>query len=354
MIIAYMMRTATGLNIVYQSLLAAMLAASLAACGGSSGPSATAGSGTSSATGSSGGGSSGGGSSGGTVIFQQPQEAGIGGHLFVPLAADGVPLPAGEFGLVSWQADPSTSNGLLVPVNWDASAETGFAPSAPLTTTQLGYTTAAGTSTAQMDGNTVGAYLNSQNLPSAPTGQKMMITPQYIFASGTEPTPFANSGSILSSSMDLQVPVAVGTDTYVAADFLFVGPDGVRISYAVKLFGNGDTHPQFGTGYNEPSNAYTIASPLGIDQQFVTAAPGSATMAADPWIGWQHFAWSISQSQFVAALTYLMTQYPGKVTSADPAAYVLSEMHLNAEFHFQPAPAELGWSMTGWTVSAAE
>jgi hypothetical protein len=154
--------------------------------------------------------------------------------------------------------------------------------------------------------------------------------------------------------MDLQIPVAVGTDTYVAADFLFEGPDGVRISFGVKLFSNGETHPQLGTGYDVPSNSYMIDPPLGTDQQFVTAAQGSATTAGAPWLGWQHFAWSINQRQFAAALTYLMAQFPGKVASNDPAAYVLAELHLNAEFHFQPEPAELGWSMRGWTVSVAD
>jgi hypothetical protein len=366
-----------GLRNLGQRLFAATLAVALVSCGGSGSPSSTAGTDSTSTSGATGGGTSGGGTSGGgtsgggtsgggtsgggtsgggtsgTVIFQQPQESGINGHLFVPLAAKAENLPVGEFGLILWQPDPSTSNGQLVPVTWEASSATGFAPSPPLTTTQLGFTSSAGTSTAQMDGDTVGAYLNSQNLPSSPTGQKMMITPQYVFASGTEPTPFANAGSILSSSMDLQVPVAVGTDTYVVADFLFEGPDGVRISVGVKLFGNGDAHPQVGTGYDAPSNSYMIDPPLGTDQQFVTVAPGSATTAGNPWIGWQHFAWSISQTQFVAALTYLAAQYPGKVPSTDPTDYVLAELHLNAELKFQPAPAELGWSMRGWSVSAA-
>jgi hypothetical protein len=61
----------------------------------------------------------------------------------------------------------------------------------------------------------------------------------------------------------------------------------------------------------------------------------------------------VSQAQFVAAINYLIAQYPGKVTTTDPTEYVLAEVHLNAEFHFQPDAAELGWSMTGWTVSIA-
>jgi hypothetical protein len=93
-----------------------------------------------------------------------------------------------------------------------------------------------------------------------------------------------------------------------------------------------------------------LNSPLGLDQTFVTQVQGSASWTGVPWLGWQHFEWSISQAQFVAALNYLVAQYPGKVQSTDPTQYILAEVHLNAEFHFQPAPAELGWSMRGWKV----
>jgi hypothetical protein len=75
-----------------------------------------------------------------------------------------------------------------------------------------------------------------------------------------------------------------------------------------------------------------------------TQAQGSASWTGVPWVGWQHYEWSISQTQCVAALNYLVAQFPGKVQSTDPIQYVLAEVHLNPEFHFQPAPAELGWS----------
>jgi len=154
--------------------------------------------------------------------------------------------------------------------------------------------------------------------------------------------------------MDLQIPTAVGADTYVVADLLFVGPNGVRISYGVEIFHNGAAHPTAATGYDAPSNSYMLNSPLGIDQRFVTQVQGSASWTGAPWLGWQTFEWSISQAQFIAALNYLVAEWPGKVQSADPTQYALAEVHLNAEFHFQPAPAQLGWSMRGWKVWTAE
>jgi hypothetical protein len=350
-----------------QGLVVLTLTATLAGCGDSSGTGSAAGTASTSAPvvipsvpvtppNSSGSGSSGssgtgtsGGSSSATILFEQPLESGIAGHLFVPPATH-TPPPTGVFELILWQPNPTSPDGQLVPTEWDASSQTGFIQSSPLSVTQLGFQNKVGTSTAQMDGDTVGAYLNSDDLPSSPAGQKMMITPQFSFLPGSEPVPFSSSNSSLSASMDLQVPTAVGDDTYILADFLFVDPNGVRISYGVKLFTNGTTHSLVGSSYNVDGNSYQLNSPLGVDQQFVTKAPDSPSTAGAPWLGWQHFEWSINQSQFVAALNYLVTQFPGKVQLTDPTQYVLAEVHLNAEFHFQPAPAELGWSMREWKI----
>jgi hypothetical protein len=319
------------------------LTSALTGCGGSGGGSSAA-SGTTSSSGSGSSGSSG----TTTTLFEQPQESGISGHLVVPLA-NHTPAPTGVFELVLWQPNPFVSDGELVPTTWDAGAQTGFVPSSP-STMQLGFQNQNGTTTAQMDGDTVGAYLNSADLPGSPDGQKMMITPQFIFQQGSEPVPFASSTSTLNAEMDLQVPTATGSDTYVVADLLFKDPNGVRVSFGVKIFANGVTQPVVGTGYDEPSSSYMLNSPLGIDQRFVTAASGSGSATGSPWVGWQHFEWSITQAQFAAGLNYLVSQFPGKVQSTDPTQYVLAEVHLNAEFHFQPAAAELGWSMSGWKV----
>jgi hypothetical protein len=228
---------------------------------------------------------------------------------------------------------------------------TGFAPVAsPLSTAELGFLNAPSSSTAQMFGDTVGAYLNSADLPGAPVGQKMMITPQFIFTPGTEPVPFALSGTSLSGALDLQVPTAVGSDTYVLADYLFIGPNGVRLSYGVKIFANDSPDPVVGAGYASDSNTYQLNTPLGSDQRFITPGSDSALSTENTWVGWQHFDWSISRAQFVAGLTFLMTAYPGVLQTADPTQYSLSEVHLNAEFHFQPDPASLGWSMRNWSV----
>jgi hypothetical protein len=286
-----------------------------------------------------------------TILFEQPQESAIAGHFVVPPATHTAP-PKGTFSLVLWQSNRFQPNGQLVLTGWDAGSQTGFTPSDALTA-QLGFQNNVGTSTAQMEADTVGAYINSQDLPPSTTDQKMMITPQFIFSSGSQPMPFASPQASVHGSMDLQVPTAAGSDAYVVADLLFEGPNGVRVSFGIAIFHNGGAHPVVGSGYDTPSNTYMLNSPLGVDQRFVTQASGSAAATGTPWSGWRHFEWSISEAQFVSGLQYLTTAFPGKVTLTDPVQYVLAEVHLNAEFHTQGKPAELGWSMRGLTVWTA-
>ena len=68
---------------------------------------------------------------------QQPQEGGIAGQFFVPLATH-TPPQTGMFELILWQPSPDTADGELVPTTWDAGSETGFTPTSPITA-QLGF-----------------------------------------------------------------------------------------------------------------------------------------------------------------------------------------------------------------------
>jgi hypothetical protein len=284
-----------------------------------------------------------------TELFEQPLESDIAGHFFVAHVTK-AGMPTGVFDLVALQPNPHSSTGQLVATSWDAGSKTGFVPTSP-STAQLGFRNQTGSSTAQMEGDTVGAYINSADLPTTLSNQLMMISPQYIFPSGVTPVPFASSTSVLNGELDLQVPTAVGKDTYVSADLVFLTASGVRISYSVELFHNGIVHSlPLSTTYDKAEDVYILEAPLAADQQFLTLAQGSVSVTGTPWIGWRHFQWTIDQTQFVGALKYLAAKYPGKITSTDPTQYVLSEVHLNAEFHYSPTPAELGWSMQGLNI----
>jgi hypothetical protein len=287
-----------------------------------------------------------------TVLIEQPTVSGIAKNIFVAHVAKSG-MPTGSFDLVVEQPDPFTSTGNLVTTTWDAGSQTGFTPTSPATA-QLGFRNLSGTSTAQMEGDVVGAYLNSKDLPTELTYQKMMTAPQYTFPSGTEPMPFESSTALLSAEMDLQIPVATGSDTYIDADFLFIGPNGLRVTYGVKLFNNGARGALFGVLYDTPDNVFIINCPLETNTQFLTKASTSGSSTGTPWLGWKHFQWSINQAQFVAGLKQLAAKFPAQVKSTDPNQYVFSQFHLNAEFHYSPAPAELGWSMRGLNVSLTD
>jgi hypothetical protein len=287
-------------------------------------------------------------------LFAQPLESGIAGNMFVAHVTK-AGMPKGTFDLVLLQPNPATSTGYLVPTSWDAGAKTGFVPTSP-SIAQLGFRNQVGTSTAQMEGNTVGAYINSQDLPTTLSNQLMMISPQYIFPSGSTPVPFASSGSVLNGELDLQVPTAVGKKTYVAADLSFLDANGVRISYSVVLFHNGINAGSLpiSTNFNAAEHIYILDAPLRAGQQYISLVNGSASATGAPWVGFRHFQWTINQAQFVAALKYLETKFPGKITSTDPTQYQLVEVHLNAEMNYSPAPAELGWSMSGLKLWVSE
>jgi hypothetical protein len=337
------MREAGGQKMLKQGLTILVLSAVAAGCNGSGSTTSASSSPSGSVAPTSSGSSSSSGGTSTTMLFEQPQEGGIASHFVVPLASHTAP-PEGVFALVLWQANPFTSNGQLVATGWDAGSQTGFIPASAITA-QLGFQNQTGTSTAQMEDDTVGAYINSQDLPQSSADQKMMVTPQFIFAPGSQPVPFASPQTSLSGSMDLQIPTAVGSNVYVVADLLFKDVSGVRISYGIKVFSNGAANPVVGSGYDAPSGTYMLNSPLGVDQRYVTQAADSASATGTPWTGWRHFEWSISEAQFVSALEYLTAQFPAAVKSTDPAQYVLAEVHLNAEFHDRGKPAALGWSM---------
>jgi hypothetical protein len=281
------------------------------------------------------------------ILFEQPLESGITNNIYVAHADTGG-LPKGSWDLVALQKDPFTPTGILVTTPWDAGSQTGFTPTSP-GTAQLGFRNVAGTSTAQMEGDTVGVYINSQDLPTKLHNQLMMISPQYQWPDGAAPVVFASSKAVLHTAFDLQVPTAAGDNTYINVDLLFVDSRGTRVSVGTKIFDNGAKKAVVGTHYNVPENVYIFNSPL-VTGEFETVATESMLTTGVPWAGYRHVHFSIDQAQLTEALKYLMSVYPGKIQSSNPTDYVLGEVHLNAEFTYSPAPAELGWSMKNMKV----
>src|SRR5450755_764973 len=185
------------------------------------------------------------------VLFEQPLLDGVDGNFIVP-RADHRPPPPGAFHMILWQPNPNRADGKAVPVTWNAGDRTGFYPAAPVDKHQAGFRDAAGTSTVQIAGDTVGAYINSADLPAGSHKDKMMMTPEISVAPPAQVRPFAQTGRVIFVSLELQVPTAIdahreGSATYITADLNFADRTrGTKISYGCNLFFNG--HPNRKSG----------------------------------------------------------------------------------------------------------
>jgi hypothetical protein len=298
--------------------------------------------------------------SGPRIIFEQPVLGGIAGNFHVPPAEHKYPVDQ-LFNLVLWQPNPTRSDGALVPTNWKAGGMTGFYPAAPLAEHQAAFRDAAGASTVQIDGGTVGVYLNSRDLPNGSPGNKMMITPAFRPPKEQRLYLFAEPGLAVANSLELQVPSArdlnqPGNFTYVVAIFVFEDRQTrAQISYEADLFHHSTrpTLPQMPEllhknevgAYDEPSHSFQVHNPAIPGSRIITILAGSTQSQTQPWRGWRPFNFAITRTNFKAALGALKEKAPAFKGSEDPADYALSEWHLNAELKFGSGPAELGWSM---------
>jgi hypothetical protein len=182
-------------------------------------------------------------------------------------------------------------------------------------------------------------------------GYKMMVTPEIRFSRKQDIRPFADPRGGLEVSFDLQVPVVddqkkAGSHSYVNPCLVFVDPKTkLKFSYIVVAFSYGYRIVKENIAFDEPSNSWMLHTYMAPGQQWVTLRPGSAEFSAQPWKGWKRYAYVITTANAQSALNAFKTQRPEIPCSTNPADYVLQSFHLNAEFNFRTARAELGWSM---------
>ena len=286
------------------------------------------------------------------VLFEQPSLDGVEGNFIVP-PAEHRPPTTGVFHMILWQPNPNRSDGMLVPTDWKAGDKTGFYPTPPVDKHQAGYRNAPGVSTVQIDGDTVGAYINSADLPEGSHKYKMMMTPEMSVAPPAQVHPFARAGRAILVSLELQVPTAVdahneGSATYVSADLMFIDRSrGTKISYGCNLLFNGHAHREPGghIKLDEDSQNMMINSVVGLDNAWLSTEPGSAASQSAPWRGWKTFRFTITEKNFIEALNAFNQRDASTKASVNPADYAFAKFHLNAELHFRTSAAELGWSM---------
>jgi len=293
-----------------------------------------------------------------TIIFQQPVLDGVAGNFHVPKAERGE-YSKERFNMLLWQANPGRPDGLLIPSHRSVADKTGFQPSNPLEKYQAAFRDSDDTTTVQIEGDTVGVYLNSKDLPTQSMEDKLMITPEIRLSKEQQFRPFEKPGMALVNSFELQIPVAQDMDrkgnfTYATADFTFLDlKNDTKISYGVHIFHHSTrpkrnierlTEKEVG-GFDAPSHAYQVGNPIIAGSRVVTVLNGSAQYQEEPWTGWRVFKFAITRNDFETALKSLKEQNPSYPGSVDPADYTLAEWHLNAELKFGSGPAEMGWSM---------
>jgi hypothetical protein len=305
------------------------------------------------------------------VIFVQPTLDGIAGNFHVPKAEHRYPSER-DFNLILWQPNPNRADGELMPTSWSAGDMTGFYPSQSTVKSQLAFHDEAGASTVQIEGETVGAYLNSSDLSSTAGAAvadmgTMMVTPAFTPPRQKIIYPFAQSGIALLNSLELQIPVARdmnrdGNMTYANAVFVLEDRRShTQISYEVNLFhhalrpGKPPTQEwlrrtEVGT-YDVPSQSFQIVNPPAPDSRIVSALTGSALYQNQPWKGWRPFRFAITANNLTTAIQDIKEKYASFRGSENVADYGLVEWHLNAELKFHSGPAELGWSMRGALVA---
>lgn len=298
------------------------------------------------------------------LIFEQP-EVGIGdieGRVFVKERR-----PVERWFMISWQESPFIEGGKpFVPVDWDPVEKTGFSIPGNRALNQRGYRNEAGTTMCQIYGGTVGAYLNSANLSidgsddmgnplPGSGGYKQGFFPSYHFSDEEPIYLWREQNSRIEISLELQIPTAEcaekkGSLSYTNPLLLLVDPrTNIKISWGPMLFSkrsHGDhTKPLQNIALDVPSNSWMIRDRLVTGASYLEPAPGSALFQNVPWRGFKRFAWTVSRYHVEKALKAMHEQEPGLQMSLDPGDYYLAHFHLNAETHYQTAPAELGWSM---------
>ena len=291
------------------------------------------------------------------IIFRQPELSGIDGNFFVPPADHHYPASK-SFNVVLWQVNPYERSGHLVPSRWNIGTFTGFYPSQPIESHQASFRDTIGSSAVQIDSDTVGAYINSKDLGSPENCQKMMITPAFRLPVGSRTRPFASPFTMITTSLDLQVPTAVdqnipGNYTYVSVTMEFKDvTTGIAISYGVALFHHGkadQSHPgrealgEVVGPFDLPTHSYQVGNPLRPGSSVVSPINGTELFQTLPWRDWKHFEFAVTSDNFAASLAALQKERgfpPGIV----PADFEFVEWHLNAEVNCRAAPASLGWS----------
>ena len=295
------------------------------------------------------------------VWFQQPTVS-IGGTFQV---AKG-PQP-GKFSVIQWQPNPLTSNHQDVPVTWNIAKYTGLAVPAPLSPNQAGTANRIGSTGVQMSGNTIGININSLDFsPTGTWGHLVGIMPNYVFPN-TSYRPFAQAGTTLVFSTDLQVvsaaltpPAGAGStytgQAYVDMDLRIIDtshPATPPITISVGAFAMHGA-PRENVGYtSQGGGRILLNTSISPTSRFVTPVPGTQPYQSKVWTGFRTFATGLTAANLTNGLAAIRADsallrslgLTAASYSTNPADYALQEVHINSEVNYAGRNAYTGGSV---------
>ena len=210
---------------------------------------------------------------------------------------------------------------------------------------------------AQMSGDTVGAYINSADLPDGAPSNKLIITPSITFRPNTPAFSSNDRHTRVEVSFDLQVPVAADqhkplSTTYVVSDLNFTDPRRNTSFYVNEMvFHNGVDHPNEWVFFDPDTKMAVVLGVARQDSQYATVGPNSAHYQSAPWKGWKHFSYTVDEMQFRSAMLAAQYKYPAIKLYDRVGDWELNGWHLNAELLFKTGAAQMGWSMRNATIA---
>ena len=211
---------------------------------------------------------------------------------------------------------------------------------------------------AQLQGTTVAAFLNSEDLPKDTHGQKFIITPNIKFDPDISVFNQQDSTSGVKVSFDLKVPFATDqhrplSAAYVVSDLIFRDRNtGQSIYINEMVFRNGAHLPKDWIFFDPDTN---MSVALGIDtpaSRFTSPDAKGEQFQCKPWSEWKHFSYSVNVENLHQIVHAMREKYPQKLFSENAADWTLTHWHLNAELLFGDGPAKMGWSMRDLLIEA--
>jgi hypothetical protein len=230
----------------------------------------------------------------------------------------------------------------IVPQAWDASGFTGLKVPPGF---QFGILPDANTTAVQVHGREIGIWIDSER-PRPALGALLPITPaHWWWDQAKAPRPFAEDGSTLRMTFDMQVPTASresDAQPYITTNFLFLDSRSKKQFWlAANLF---DLRPesQFPDtvhfdGWEGGTQIPILYSALNHKSQWMHPGKDSALFTSQPFTGYRRYEVRVTATELKNAIHAMQAKFPATAAISTTASdYLLAHFNLNPEIHAPP------------------